>query len=415
MFRRAACQAVASRLCGTAVAVSVASSSAAFRENRRTGFLIGNPKQGMVDPIRVSWTDIAGSDTIPGARLAAGRVLGMLDLCAARTSQKALDHQTCLTHERYLTCTVGVTNTMFSSPILHGDAVRLDGRLVHCGSSSMGIYIRFYRQSPSTRTETPAGESFFTMVAITPDLKAAKVVPAVELTDPFDIELHDRYTKILQIQAENAKNTAERLKRILTTEEAQCSINEQKPVHVRINSTKVEANRIFFTSCMNNNNTVFGGELMAWMEQHAVHCGRMFTGNRHVFTIGMHSVAFPEPVFATDWVTLEATVIYVRNTTMEVDVVLKAERKDTSTVITNRASFLLINNDDIGRKCSIPIGLVLNGATQEELQHFMEARVRNRCSVAHRDAFYGANSRTGTTNLQVDKKGEGKKVGKREE
>ncbi|TPP50728.1 Thioesterase family protein [Leishmania donovani] len=399
MWRRAACQAVTSRLFRRAVAASTASSSSALRENCRTGVIIGNPKQGMMDPIHVSWTDIAGSDTTPGARLAAGRVLSMLDMCAARTSQKAVDHQACLTHERYLTCTVGVTDTIFSSPILHGDAVRLDSRLVHCGSSSMGIYIRFYRQSPSTRTETPAGHSFFTMVAITPDLKAAKVVPAIELTDPFDIELHNHYVKVRKLQEENKKNTAERLKRTLTTEEVQCSINQQKPTHARINSTKVEANRIFFTSCMNNNNTVFGGELMAWMEQHAVHCGRTFTANRHVFTIGMHSVAFPEPVFATDWVTLEATVIYVRNTTMEVDVVLKAERKDTSTVITNRASFVLINNDDIGRKCTIPVGLELNGATQEELQQFMEARVRYRCSVARRDDLHASNLCTGMTKL----------------
>ncbi|KAG5474121.1 hypothetical protein CUR178_04232 [Leishmania enriettii] len=398
MFRRAASQAVASRLFRTAVAATAAPSSVALSEHRRTGLIIGNPKQGMMDPIHVSWTDIAGLDTTPGARLAAGRVLAMLDLCAARASQKAVDHQTCLTHERYLTCTVGITNTMFSSPILHGDAVRLDGRLVHCGSSSMGIYIRFYRQSPSTRTETPAGESFFTMVAITPDLKAAKVVPATELTDPLDIELHDRYVKIREIQKEIDKSRAERLKRTLTTEEVQCPINKQKLTYARINSTKVEANRIFFTSCMNNNNTVFGGELMAWMEQHAVHCGRMFTGNRYVFTIGMHSVAFPEPVFATDWVTLEATVIYVRNTTMEVDVVLRAERKDVSTVITNRASFVLINNDDIGQKCAIPLGLELNGATQEELQQFMEARTRYHYSVASRDAFFD-NSRIVTTKL----------------
>ncbi|KAG5473831.1 hypothetical protein LSCM1_04462 [Leishmania martiniquensis] len=400
MLRRAACQAVASRLFRTAVAASAApSSAAALSENRRTGLIIGNPKQGMMDPIHVSWTDIAGSDTTPRARLAAGRVLAMLDMCAARASQKAVDHQACLTHKRYLTCTVGITNTMFSSPILHGDAVRLDGRLVHCGSSSMGIYIRFFRQSPSTRTETPAGESFFTMVAITPDLKAAKVVPATELTDPFDIESHNRYVKIREIQKEIEKSTAERLKRTLTTEEAQCPINKDKPIHARINSTKVEANRIFFTSCMNNNNTVFGGELMAWMEQHAVHCGRMFTGNRHVFTIGLHSVAFPEPVFATDWVTLEATVIYVRNTTMEVDVVLRAERKDVNAVITNRASFVLINSDDIGQKCTIPVGLELNGATQEELQQFMEARTRYHYSVARRDAFFITNSRIGTTKL----------------
>lgn len=390
MFRRALSPAVAAGLCHNAVSVT--------HVGRRAKVIIGNPDQGMVKPIRVSWTDIAGSDNTPGARLAAGRVLAMLDMCAARASQKAADLQSAGKDKRYLTCTVGVTNTMFSSPILHGDAVRLDGRIVHCGSSSMGIYIRFFRLSPSTRTETPAGESFFTMCTITPDLKAAKVVPAMELTDPFDIETHDRYLRIREIEKENAADTKERVKHTLTPADVDCPENQQKPIRAPFQATRVEANRIFFTSCMNNNNTVFGGELMSWMEQHAVHCGRMFTGNRHVYTLGMHSVAFPEPVFSTDWVTLEATVIYVRNTTMEVDVVLRAEREGGA-VTTNRAAFVLINNDDIGQKCGIPLGLELNGATQEELQQFAEARVRYQRSVDQRDVFLSTFSRTGTTKL----------------
>ncbi|KAL7705544.1 hypothetical protein N2W54_005574 [Lotmaria passim] len=405
MFRRAVSRAVATRLCSGALpaAVTAATADAAttwnvLNESRRTGVLIGNPAQGKIDPIHVSWTDIAGFDNTPGARLAAGRVLAMLDLCAARAAQKAADQQSAGMGNKILTCTVGVTNTMFSSPILHGDAVRLDGRVVHCGSSSMGVYIRFFRLSPSTRTETPAGESFFTMCTITPDLKAAKVVPAMELTDSFDIEQHDRYLRIREIEKENAADTKERLKRTLTPAEVDCAVNQAKPIRAPFHATRVEANRIFFTSCMNNNNTVFGGELMAWMEQHAVHCGRMFTGNRNVYTLGMHSVAFPEPVFSTDWVTLEATVIYVHNTTMEIDVVLRAERQGGA-VMTNRASFVLINNDDIGQKSGIPLGLELNGATQEELQQFAEARVRYQRSIEQRDAFYTSVSRIGKTRL----------------
>lgn len=360
---------------------------AALQAACRTGIVIGNPEQGKIDPIHVNWTDIAGLDCTAGARLAAGRVLAMLDMCAARAAQSAADQQSRQTHERYLTCTVGVTNTMFSSPILHGDAVRLDGRVVHCGSSSLGVYIRFYRLSPTTRTETPVGESFFTMVTITPDLKAAKVVPSMELTDPHDIAMHKRYEAIRQIQQENDADTTKRMQTTLTAAEVNCPINKGKPLHTAIEATKVEANRIFFSSCLNNNNTVFGGELMSWMEQHAVHCGRMFTGNRNVYTLGMHSVAFPEPVFSTDWVTLQAYVIYVRNTTMEVDVVLRAERKNSGLIVTNRASFVLINNNDIGQKSTIPIGLDLSKASQEQLQEFMKARERYHRSVERRDAF----------------------------
>lgn len=352
-------------------------------EPRPSVLTIGDPSNGKMDPIRVTWTDLVGLDSAPpGTRLGAGRVLAMLDMCAARASQAAADYAAIKTKKKYLNCTVGVTNTMFAAPILHGDTVRMDGRVIHCGASSVGVYISFYRRSFSSRKETFAGESFFTMVTITPDLKAARIVPSMDLTDPYDIDLHRRYMHIREITKEAVEVTAKRKGMQLTHDEVDCHINRGKPMHVKIDDTKQVAHRIFFSSFLNNNNTVFGGELMAWMERHAVHCGRSLTGNRHVFCIGMHSVAFPEPVFATDWVRLEARVIYVRNTTMEVDVTLRAERRGEAGVVTNKASFVLINTNDIGMKVDIPMGIALNEQTpQEDLQLFMEAKERYHRSV----------------------------------
>eukprot|EP00796_Vickermania_ingenoplastis_P000475 gene475-255_t len=344
---------------------------------------IGNPANGQMEPIRVRWTDIVGMDSAPpGSRLCGGRVLAMLDMCAARAAQAAADQASAKTNAKYLCCTVGVTNTMFCSPILHGDTLRLDGRVIHCGSSSIGVYITFYRSSYSCRRETLAGESFFSMVTITPDLKAAKIVPSMVLTDPHDIDMHNRYVHIRRVTQEAQANLAKQQTRQLSYLEADFSINRGKPMHMKMQDTKIEAHRIFFSSFLNNNNTVFGGELMAWMERHAVNCGKTFTGNRHVYCIGMHSVAFPEPVFATDWVVLEAMVIYVRNTTMEVDVTLRAERRGEKGVITNRASFVLINSNDIGINTEIPIGIQLDADTsQEDLQRYMEAKERYHRSV----------------------------------
>lgn len=338
---------------------------------------IGDPANGEIPPVHVSWNDIVGSDgAAPGTRMGAGRVLSMLDACAARASQIAADHAAAATKQRFLCCTVGVTNTLFSSPVLHGDTVRLDGRVVHCGSSSIAVYIRMFRGSYSSRKEIAAGESFFTMVTITPDLKAAHIVPSINLTDPLDIEMHHRYLQIRKITKEYTTRMNERQNNKLTHEEVNCPINIEKPMHIHMSDTKIEAHRIFFSSYLNNNNTVFGGELMKWMESHAVHCGRSFTKNHHVYCIGMHSVAFPEPVFATDWVKLEAKVIYVRNTTMEVDVTLRAERA-TGGVVTNRASFVLNNSNDIGVSTDIPVGIVLDKDTsQEDLKDFMDAKAR---------------------------------------
>lgn len=382
---------------GSSLPLSVTSpflSSVADTEKKvppRRPLTIGNTANGkMKEPIRVSWMDLVGEESAPpGSRLSGGQVLAMLDMCASKASQEAADFATNRSpqsppQERYLTCTVGVTNTMFASPILHGDLVRLDGRVIHCGDSSVGIHITFYRRSFRSHKENVAGESFFTMVTITPDLKAAHIVPAMDLTDPDDIDTHYRYLAIREASKEASKAAARRRElKNLTFQEADCTINSHKHLHVRIADTKITANRIFFSSCLNNHNTVFGGELMSWMEKHAVHCGRCFTGNRHVYCIGMHSVAFPQPVFATDWVTLEACVIYVRNTTMEVDVTLRVERKNEGKVITNKASFVLINSNDIRMKTDIPVGILLDKNTsQEELQLFLEAKERYHRSIA---------------------------------
>ncbi|EPY26467.1 ATP-binding protein Cassette (ABC) superfamily [Angomonas deanei] len=351
-----------------------------------TSIVIGDPKNGTTDPVRVSWTDMLGVDGI-NKRLSAGPLLSMLDFCAYRVAEKVSSIATKKTGTTCNSCTVAVNNTGFVSPVLHGDTVRMDGRVIHAGGSSLGIYIRFYRTSPTTRIETAAGESFFTMVLITPELKSAKVAPAMTLTDPFDIQMHMRYNSIRESQKRSKEIASRTQNIILKPEDVDGRVNKDKRAHVRIESTKITANRIFLSSYLNNNNTVFGGEIMSWMEKHAVHCGRMFVGNQNVYTIGMHSVYFPEPIFSSDWVSLEAHVVYVRNTTMEVDVVLRAERKLSGAVITNRASFVLINNNDIGQKAIIPYGIEFGGASQQELQDYMAAKVRYHRRREYRDAF----------------------------
>ncbi|KAH9599154.1 Thioesterase domain [Trypanosoma melophagium] len=333
--------------------------------------VVGNNSTGVQPAVHLDWTDIVGHDSAIVSRLAAGELLAMMDLCAKRVADVFLRSS----NLRISTSTVGVSNTLFSSPVLHGDAVRMHGRLVFCGTSSLGIHIRFFRRSPPTLQESPAGESFFTMVAIDKDLHALKVVPAVELTSDEDIDLYKRYMLIRDVTKRREDETKVRAETPITHKDVECGFNKNKISHVPISSTCTSAHRIFLLYHLNNNRTIFGGELMRWMEKHAVHCARMFTGNRHVYTVVMHSVAFHQPVFGTDWVTMEADVIYVRNTTMEVDVKLSVERNG-EIVLTNRASFLLLNSDEIGQKISITKGLDLNCASRDELLRYAEAKTR---------------------------------------
>ncbi|KAG8340355.1 hypothetical protein TRVL_08818 [Trypanosoma vivax] len=336
--------------------------------------VVGNSVIG-IKPIAVAdLADIVGSEVSTVNRLAAGELLAMMDLCAKRVVDVFLSP--CLgTEENISMCTVGVTNTTFWSPVLQGDVVRMNGRVVYCGSTSLGVYIRFFRHSATSSDETIAGESYFTMVTIDGQLRAVKVVPAVELTEKEDICHYERYMTARAHAKEGDKTNPALRQECITVEDVQCPVNLAKHLHVPIASTRTTAQRIFLNYHMNNNRTIFGGELMRWMERHAVHCARMFTKNRHVFTLRMHSVEFRQPVLGTDWVSLDAEVVYVHNTTMEVDVRVEVERTGR-VVLTNRASFTIINTNEIAQKTSVTKGIDLGVATQEELLRFAEAKRR---------------------------------------
>ncbi len=340
---------------------------------------------------RVVLRDIIGSCSAGShQRVVAGEVLGLMDICAART---AMLHCTgkmtfggSMTHS---VCTVGVENATFSAPMLHGDMVEVVGTPVSCGTSSTGIHVAVRRAPYNKRGACEVASAFFTMVAIDRTLKAAKIVPAVEV--PVEMhDLHKEYTWIRSGQkAVRDRCAALRSQESLSPVELDDPVNRDKPQHVSIASTTSMANRLFMSRHLNLNNTIFGGELLRWMEMHAAHCGRMFTKNLHVYSLGMHSVSFDNPVLATDWVSLDANVIYVRNTTLEVDVCLTVDRAE-GTTLTNRASFVLVNTDELGRISQVDTGLDLSVASRTELTDYAIARMRheesakNKCKRKHK-------------------------------
>jgi hypothetical protein len=64
--------------------------------------------------------------------------------------------------------------------------------------------------------------------------------------------------------------------------------------------SKVNVKRIFFPKNLNYHNTVFGGDILLWMDRVATQCARQFTRNRHVFTKHMQRVFFKQPILITD-------------------------------------------------------------------------------------------------------------------
>ena len=327
---------------------------------------------------RVVLRDIVGTPTSGSGslhRVLAGDVLGLMDICAARTAMLhctgKMTFGSGMTHS---VCTVGVENTTFSAPLLHGDMVEVVGTPVYCGSSSAAIHVSVRRAPYNTMRTWQVASAYFTMVAIDKALKAAKIVPAVSVPPELQ-KMHQEYAWIRDGQQAVRKRVASYREQELSPQDLDDDVNRGKPQHVAIASTTSRANRLFMSRHLNLNNTIFGGELLRWMELHATHCARMFTRNAHVFSLGMHSVRFDSPVLATDWVSLDANVIYVRNTTLEVDVCLNVERSE-GTTLTNRASFVVVNTDEIGQKRLIDTGLDLQVASKVDLTDYAIAKMR---------------------------------------
>ena len=343
---------------------------------------LGDPSNGVrsaTDSV-CKISDIIGSaHNTTYQRLPAGELLGLMDICAARTAMMHVTGFKLAPNGQHSVATVAADNTSFKLPILSGDTVVVRGTPIHVGKSSIGVFVEVSRTQFPSRVETLCSSSFFTMVAIDKSLKKANVVPALKVEGEKLEFLNQAYSSALK-RGKAIVSLREELKQpaqleSLRAAELETPINASKRFKVPFEDTRIEANRLFFPGHLNFNNTIFGGELMRWMEMHAAHCGRMFVGHRNIVSIGMHSVFFDNPVYLTDWVTLEAHVAYVHNTTMEVDVKIVIEREGVF-VTTNRASFILISLDEIGQRRAIETGLDLAKADQKWLRRYSEAKTR---------------------------------------
>lgn len=391
-------------------------------------------------------------------RLSGGDVLGLMDLCASRSAMLHLTgvrayppikpsmkliNETALSGDvnskeaqasifPYTVATVATDCTNFIHPLLQGDPVIVRGTVVHVGASSIGVYVEVMRIQFPTREQLVISYAFFTMVAMNKSLAKVKVVPALNISNPRHLYLHKVYNKAMKdgkllrikqeefeeefsiealdrnedgdVEGEMSCPQKRRSKKLLTLFSGiETPINRVKRYKSTFASSRIEASRIFFPGHLNFNSTIFGGEILRWMEMHAVYCGRLFTGRPHISSIGMHNVTFKKPIYLNDWVTLDAHVVYVHNSTMEVDVRLSIEhivvdegedqknglKKLTyTTEQTNTASFVLILLDEIGQRRIIESGLeLLNEESPSEdtikdnlkwLKRYTEAKLRNK-------------------------------------
>ena len=317
---------------------------------------------------RQSMAEIVGSDGLVGQRMQAGAILDLMDLVAGRVAIK---------HSGGRVATLSFDRVDLIYPILHHDLVRLDGQLVYVGQSSMVIDVRCYRKDTFTRAFMPIQRCFVTMVAVDDNGRPRKNVPALRYETPEEEAIREEalHHKALDRQWV-AMQEATRERADFTAAEVEESFNREKQEFLTPAETEITVVRQFMPRNLNQVGTIFGGDVLQWMDRVATYTARHFTRNRNMVTIAMNRLFFHQPIFPTDLVEMKARVTYVRRFTLEVEIDVQLQRADGAELRSHSGYFTVLNYDESGFKRPIITGLRLQDDDQLGLRRYQQGKDR---------------------------------------
>lgn len=107
-------------------------------------------------------------DTNPKGTIFGGRVLALIDKCAAVAAMR---------HARHEVLTVSVDSVEFRNPVRLGDVLLLQGRINAAFGSSMELEVEVHAEDPLSGARRLTTRAFVTMVAVGPQGRPVQVPP----------------------------------------------------------------------------------------------------------------------------------------------------------------------------------------------------------------------------------------------
>ncbi|KAA8498427.1 Acyl-coenzyme A thioesterase 11 [Porphyridium purpureum] len=318
--------------------------------------------------------DILGDryTTTAGGMLSTGAILDLMDVCAGRVAWM---------HVGGMVATVSFDKVELFAPVSHMDLVRVEARVVETGSSSMTVYCSCYKHDIQTRQFIKTTESFIVMVALDPETRRPnKNIPRIRLETQSDKEIallvaeRKKLNRLwMNMQKESNDGTPLKAKDV---EEASTFMSTRREL-LTIPETKVVIRKQSMPRNLNHSQTLFGGDILLWMEQAAVYAGKRFTQNEHMLTLTMNRLSFTQPIFVEDVIEMHARVVYVRKYILEVEVTCFVDRQKAIKLVPSHTGyFTLLNLDPLGMKRPICTGLKFSDDDQESLLTYKKAKDR---------------------------------------
>jgi acyl-CoA hydrolase len=349
---------------------------------------------------------------MPNARLPAGDVLRLIDIAAART---AFAHAApAAGSSSDAAAQVGCVTLSFDRvdlmvPILHGDLLEFSSSLLSVGRSSMVVQVVGRKKDVHTRSWVPTSCSLVTFVAIDGVHKRATAVAPLALGSGgggggdgnaarrMEAQVAERAALAREWEAAQVRVREACAAGELSAVRCEEARNAGKSERLRLSDTAVQLQKTWMPRSENVHGSIFGGDLLAWMEQAALYCATSFTRNTNMVTINMGRVFFFEPIHTTDMVELEATAVYATEHTVQIEVVVHVEKGgllhdhpagatagDTAGRLktSHRGHFTVLNLDELGRKRPVTTGFDLENASAEELSMFEQGKQRHQFFTA---------------------------------
>ncbi|KAJ9438662.1 Protein VdlD [Diplonema papillatum] len=300
--------------------------------------------------------DVVGNESIAGTRMGAGSMLGLMDLCSVRAAQSHAKEA--LVEHNGSVATVAVDACDFSSPVLHGDLIKVETTPVQVGKSSIAVRVVCSRRDLRMRGWEPVQKATYTLVVVDKlSGRPLKVVPPLEYVTEDEFKLQEEFAQRRSMLTEWAKVDDKLACKPLSELEGPSEVLEG--VSLDIEETSMKMRRLFLPRHLNFNNTIFGGDLLEWMESGAKHCAMNFVGHRDVATLAMNRVEFKHPISINDWVELHARVVYVSKYTVHVELKILKEESGVQEPVTSHVGHFVCmpTSPHTGRKKPVMTGL----------------------------------------------------------
>ncbi|OQS06808.1 DNA replication licensing factor MCM8 [Thraustotheca clavata] len=330
-----------------------------------------------IESTRMSYADIIDDDG-SGRWVNHGPILERMDVLGFAISAKLTKGPT---------ATVSLDQVRSHRPVFHGDLFRLEGQVLNASRSATAIQITGYRLDVLTGDIQHTHDAIITLVAIDEKGRPRPSVPPMT-SDVDPTMMEDRAEKAMQrkelgSQWNAVQEEVDNLPRITTDMLQEFELTKYRKAFVPIRDTLVEVQNWFMPKHLNNNNTIFGGDLLQWMDKVAGFCAKKFCKSTNIATISMNRINFKFPVTTEDIVSMRAHVVSVRRHTLEVEVEVFIERMGSGEKKKSHSGyFTCVNLDAAQRPTFIKTGIEVDEADQEGMQYLLKAQKRWEFDVA---------------------------------